>query len=135
MVVVSPALWCGRLVVFLVSLLWCRHWIWRMISLHMLDAPWLSEVKFDMTKLALTLSMDVVGSLLGIVVPCFESVLLLAFRLGQGALGVLLAAMIGSFVFSHVFGDLCPTPLGNGFCLERCDVRFVMVLRFPLRLL
>ena len=96
--------------------------------LHTLDTPWLSDVKFDMTKLALTLSMDVVGSLSGIVVPCFESVLLLAFRLGQGALGVLLAAMIGSFVFSHVFGDLCPLLWGMVFALSA--VMYVSFLYF-----
>ena len=68
--------------------------------------------------MALTLSVDVVGSLSGIVVPCFESVLLLAFRLGQGALGVLLAAMVGSFVFSHDFDGLCPLLCGMVFALS-----------------
>ena len=82
--------------------------------LHTLDTPWLSDVKFGVTKLALALSVDDVGSLSGNVVPCLESVLLLLFRFGQGALSVLLAAMVGTFVFSHVFVGLFPL----GFALS-----------------
>ena len=97
---------CGRFVVF-ASLFSGAVTGFGEHSLFTRRIPlWFSDVKFGLMNLASALSVVDVGSLSGNVVLCLEPVLLLVFRFGQGALGVLLASMVGACVFSYVIDGL-----------------------------